>query len=288
MNQSEAGPARRQRIGRVIGAWLLAAAAWLAGVPAQANEGEAIPFAEFREAVQAGAEQRHVTVVYFTADWCTWCQRMERVSFRDERALRAVDRFQWAKVDVDAQPYLAGAFGIRGVPAMAFLNAEGELLELRNGYVNPDAFHALLAAHADQAEALGQLRRDMEAVTRTAKQLIDADDEQVDAAVLEAVAMLAEREVAGHQVAQQSVLEMGPRAWPALASALNDDRLAVRAAAYELLRTATEASHPFDPFAEADERLVMAARWHQWVHQQVEAEPVDDEKPAEGEPGTDE
>lgn len=276
----------RGRSGQISGLLVLAMIVSLVAAPAPADSPAAIPFAAFREASRLGAERQQVTVVYFTADWCTWCQRMERVSFRDERVLRAAGAFQWAKVDADSEPYLMGAFGIRGVPAMAFLNAEGELLELSTGYLSPDALNALLEKHAGQAEAPGRLRRDLDQVTRTAQQLIDVDDEQVDAVVLEAVTMLAEREVIGHQVAHRSVLEMGQRAWPAVAAALNHERLAVRAAAYELLLEATGASLAFDPFADAQERQAMAMRWQDWTRQQLEAEPAD-ETPASAAPVVD-
>lgn len=251
-------------------ALVVVVAAWSCGAgPVAASSPEAVAFGELRASAATARERRQVLLVYFTAEWCTWCRQMERVTFRDEDVVRQSSAFAWAKVDVDAQPQISGAFGVRGVPALAVLNADGELLDMQAGYLNPQRLVALLGEYADQAEAPGRIRRDLAAVTQTARQLEEADDDQVEAQVLAALELLTRREVVGQRVAEQGVVDLGPRAWPALVAALGDERLAMRAAAYDLLEASSGAGLAFDPFADAEQRSAEAARWRQWVGREL-------------------
>ncbi len=75
-----------------------------------------------------------ITVVDFWAGWCGPCRAMAP---QFERAARLRPGYRFAKVDVDAEPALAGRFGIRSIPTLLVLR-DGEPIAAQAGVVGAD------------------------------------------------------------------------------------------------------------------------------------------------------
>jgi thioredoxin 1 len=75
-----------------------------------------------------------LTVIDFWAAWCGPCRAMAP-QFERAAALRPGYRF--AKVDVDAEPRLAAAHGIRSIPTLMVLR-DGEPIAAQAGVVGAD------------------------------------------------------------------------------------------------------------------------------------------------------
>ena len=89
-------------------------------------------------------ETDDVVLVDFYADWCGPCKMLEPVVERlaDETAATV------AKVDVDANQQLAGAYGVRGVPTLV-LFADGEQVEEIVGVQPEDQLRSLVESYAN-------------------------------------------------------------------------------------------------------------------------------------------
>jgi thioredoxin len=71
---------------------------------------------------EAAVKRPGLTVVDFWAGWCGPCRSMAP-QFELAASLRP--QYQFAKVDVDAEPGVAAAYGIRSIPTlMVLLNGE--------------------------------------------------------------------------------------------------------------------------------------------------------------------
>lgn len=86
-----------------------------------------------------------LTVVDFWASWCGPCRAMAP---QFERAARMRPQFRFAKVDVDAQPALAAAFGVRSIPTLAVIR-DGAVLGTAAGVVGADELVRSLDAIAE-------------------------------------------------------------------------------------------------------------------------------------------
>jgi thioredoxin len=97
-----------------------------------------------------------LTVIDFWAAWCGPCWAMAP---QFEKAASLRPQYRFAKVDVDADPVLAGRFGIRSIPTLMVLR-DGEPIAAQAGLVGADELVAALdrlagpvAEAADEREA---------------------------------------------------------------------------------------------------------------------------------------
>ena len=81
-----------------------------------------------------------LTVVDFWAPWCGPCRAMAP---QMERAARLRPQYRFAKVNVDDNPALAAAYGVRAIPTLAVLR-DGELVGTAPGVVGADQLVAAL------------------------------------------------------------------------------------------------------------------------------------------------
>jgi len=91
-------------------------------------------------------EKNPMVVVDFWAAWCAPC-RLFAPTF--EHASEKYPDVVFGKVDTEAQPELAGAFGIRSIPTLMILRDQ-VILYSEAGALPPPQLHALI----DQAKAI--------------------------------------------------------------------------------------------------------------------------------------
>lgn len=83
----------------------------------------------FSDAVADG-----ITVIDFWAAWCGPCRAMAP---QFERAAQLRPNYRFAKVDVDAEPAIAGRYGIRSIPTLMVLR-DGQPIAAQAGVVGAD------------------------------------------------------------------------------------------------------------------------------------------------------
>jgi thioredoxin-related protein len=100
------------------------------------------------EARQSGKSM----VVYFYADWCTYCVRMQKETFGHDSVIEFMNNKVIAvKVDVDAEKKVARAFGVRGLPATVMLTRNGDQVGPMPGFIPPKSYLAMLTKIMEQS-----------------------------------------------------------------------------------------------------------------------------------------
>ena len=67
-------------------------------------------------------------LLFFTAEWCTFCHKMEEASFYNSTVQRLANQFVCVLVDADREPNTCSEFQVRGYPTVQFLAADGRQL----------------------------------------------------------------------------------------------------------------------------------------------------------------
>ena len=78
--------------------------------------------------LQLARQQRLPALLFFTAEWCTFCHQMEETAFMDATIGALAKNFVCVLVDADRHGELCRRFGIRGFPTVQFLSADGRKL----------------------------------------------------------------------------------------------------------------------------------------------------------------
>jgi thioredoxin len=112
------------------------------------------------ETFTGAVERPGLAVIDFWAAWCGPCRAMAP---QFERAALLRPEYRFAKVDVDAEPAIAGRFGIRSIPTVMILR-DGEPVAAEAGLVPAESLVEALdriasAAPPDHAESPALARR---------------------------------------------------------------------------------------------------------------------------------
>jgi len=86
-------------------------------------------------------------LLFFTADWCTFCRQMEATAFEDSSVAALADNFVCVLVDADREPKICQDFQVPGYPTIQFIAANGTQLHRLVGRQSaPDLAHGMQAA----------------------------------------------------------------------------------------------------------------------------------------------
>jgi len=86
-------------------------------------------------------------LLFFTADWCTFCHQMEATAFVDSSVTALADNFVCVLVDADREPEICQQFAVPGYPTIQFIAADGATLHRLVGRQSaPDLANGMRAA----------------------------------------------------------------------------------------------------------------------------------------------
>jgi thioredoxin-related protein len=105
------------------------------------------------KAIATAAEQKKAVLLDVYTDWCGWCKKMDKEVFPDPAVAEVLaKRFALAKVNGESREPItykgqktdgvgiARAFGVRGYPAIIFLDSNGEMLTMIPGFLTAEQF----------------------------------------------------------------------------------------------------------------------------------------------------
>jgi len=99
----------------------------------------------YDEGVLLSKNQKKKTFLYFWADWCRYCEKMEKETLSKKEIVEILNnRYIPIKINSDAEKSLATRYSVRGLPTAWFLSETGEKISNLPGYVAPDIFLPIL------------------------------------------------------------------------------------------------------------------------------------------------
>lgn len=112
--------------------------------------GSAINWRPWGDAALARARaERQAVLLYFHAQWCSWCRQYQTDSLEHPRNIALInEHYVPLLVDVDQRRDLFTRFGGRGLPYTVLLDADVELTARFTGSLSATDLHTVLAARA--------------------------------------------------------------------------------------------------------------------------------------------
>lgn len=103
----------------------------------------------FKHALELAAEEDRVVMAKFHADWCPWCQKMDRETFTDGGIKQTLQGFIPLRIDVEDTDGLALArrVGVVSIPTVVFFNSSGEVTGKYVGFQSPREMAKILKRH---------------------------------------------------------------------------------------------------------------------------------------------
>lgn len=217
---------------------------------------------DFDKALKTAGKSGHPILLDFSATWCGPCQMMARTTLRDTNVLQKLDSFVKVKVDIDANAPLAERFGVHAVPTFVVINNDADELARTSGAMDSPTFTEWLNTTLSTA-AFSAARKEMfqKEKQTVAAQLKDANPNAREKAVELLLDYSFRKETYYRDFAQSRLTNAAETNPSAFLPFLNDDKLAVRILAANLLRNKLGPEFDFDPWATAPERNTVVDKW---------------------------
>ncbi len=99
---------------------------------------------DIEEAMLLAVRENKPVFIYFYADWCKVCKRLDQTLFRESETIRALNSFIPVKINGDKNQSAADRYKTRGFPTMVFLDKNGYQLEKSEGGTDGESFRSQL------------------------------------------------------------------------------------------------------------------------------------------------
>lgn len=193
---------------------------------------------DYDAALTLAAEQNKPLMVYFTGEWCHWCDRMHDEVHTDAAVIETLSAFVSVKLVAEDNSELAQRLGFDGgIPATAFIMPDETVLQLVSGYREAplfdmlakqalatvprlDGLRALWQAYSDQTATLAQAAELLTFSNRSdqsarAGQIVEYIDERITEELAAPESYLLDRPIALLNADDLDGALQPLKAWPA-------------------------------------------------------------------------
>jgi len=97
------------------------------------------------EGTALGVLEGKKVFIFFHADWCKYCETMDRKTFKDAGIISYLtSHFISIKVDVEREKSIAKKYNINPLPDCWFLSEKGDIIGNRPGYLSAEDLMPIL------------------------------------------------------------------------------------------------------------------------------------------------
>ncbi|MBT3176310.1 MAG: thioredoxin fold domain-containing protein [Desulfobacula sp.] len=122
----------------------------------QTSDSSKIDWQNYAQGRELAKNQNKHIFLYFHADWCTYCRKLKKTTFKDKTVLKYLkDNFISIEVDTDKNQEMAAQWNVKGLPTMWFLKSDRSKISSIPGYVDKKQFlHILKYIHTQSYEKM--------------------------------------------------------------------------------------------------------------------------------------
>ena len=175
------------------------------------NRAQLIPWQEWSdEAFQAARVENKPVMLFLSAFWCRYCQRMDEEAFSETENIALLNAyFISLRVEYAQRPDIDARYNLKGWPTIAFMTPDGRLLGAVN-YLPTEQFKDLLIdlymSYQQRKDELGAAAQDREVLSpEPVRRLDDSQLAANLAAIGESIMALADRAHGGYDRGQKFI-----------------------------------------------------------------------------------
>ncbi|MCP3875715.1 MAG: thioredoxin family protein [Desulfobacteraceae bacterium] len=102
---------------------------------------ETIDWKQYSDGLRLAEKQNKKVFLHFRTDWCGYCKKMERYTFKDNEVVTFLNKhFISIKVDGDKEKFVTNHYGVKSFPDTRFLDENKEQIHRLPGFVDPMMF----------------------------------------------------------------------------------------------------------------------------------------------------
>lgn len=99
---------------------------------------EQVEASSYEDAVKQSEATGKPLLILFSAEWCSWCKKLQSQVLTHPEVKEEMKRFVLLKVDVDQDKSTTQKFGVQGIPA--YRKVQGNNIAKGEGYKEPAEF----------------------------------------------------------------------------------------------------------------------------------------------------
>lgn len=98
------------------------------------------------DAVAKATQYNMQILIFFEADWCSWCKKMKSETLTNAQVKSAMQKFVFLEINTDQNKNIAQQFNIRSLPSYVISNTEKKAVKTGQGYKPADQFISWLGS----------------------------------------------------------------------------------------------------------------------------------------------
>jgi len=205
-------------------------------------------------------------MLFFSASWCPWCDKMESETFSHGDVLSRLRRFTCLKIDVEKDRDLALAYGISSLPRTFVINTHGEMVGDWLGYRDAEQFLELLDQIEPYIATAAGVRKIPEIAPIPGAPVFSVRSPSIETAdPNQCTELLGDKDRSVRQRVIAFLSRSSPIGLPIALGALEHDYLGIRIAAWKVIRSLKVTDLEFDPWAPQAERQEAARKLREQI-----------------------
>jgi thiol:disulfide interchange protein len=102
---------------------------------------EEIKINSYEDAINESERTKKPVLLFFTADWCGYCQKMKNNTMKDEKVKDILKNYIVFYIDVDKNIDLSKKYYIKSLPTCIITNHQEKNIKYKKGYVGSTDFY---------------------------------------------------------------------------------------------------------------------------------------------------
>lgn len=95
---------------------------------------------DYATAMDLGKRHRKHVFIHFSAEWCTWCKKMQKETYTDSQVKTKLNNYVLCVVDTDKQRDIATKYNVSGIPTYVITHPDGNMVKTGSGFKPPNEF----------------------------------------------------------------------------------------------------------------------------------------------------